>query len=88
MRQCVACRQGRPKRELVRVVRAPGGEIRVDVTGKVSGRGAYVCPSAACVRAAIEKGRLQHALEAPIPGAVLEELQAAAGGDATGAGRN
>ncbi len=88
MRQCVACRHGRPKRELVRVVRAAGGEIRVDGTGKVSGRGAYVCPDAACVRAAVEEGRLQHALGVPIPAAVLEELRVAAGGGAARPGTN
>jgi predicted RNA-binding protein YlxR (DUF448 family) len=66
-RQCVACRQMRPKRELVRVVRTPAGEVRVDPTGKVAGRGAYVCPAADCADVALRAGRLEHALETPIP---------------------
>ncbi|MDQ7857349.1 MAG: YlxR family protein [Armatimonadota bacterium] len=65
-RQCVACRQMRPKRELVRVVRTPAGEVRVDPTGKVSGRGAYVCPAADCAEVALRAGRLEHALASPI----------------------
>ncbi|MDR7484175.1 MAG: YlxR family protein [Armatimonadota bacterium] len=76
-RQCVACRQMRPKRELVRVVRTPGGEVRVDPTGKASGRGAYVCPSGDCAEIAVREGRLQHALEVPIPEPTAADLRAA-----------
>lgn len=65
-RQCVACGQVRPKRDLVRVVRTPAGDVRVDATGKVSGRGAYVCPDAACVDRAVRGGRLAGALERPL----------------------
>jgi predicted RNA-binding protein YlxR (DUF448 family) len=57
----------RPKRELVRVVRTPSGEIQVDVTGKVSGRGAYVCPTAECIEAGTSGRRLEHALGVPVP---------------------
>ncbi len=77
-RQCVACRQMRPKRELIRVVRTPAGEVRVDATGKVSGRGAYVCPAGDCAYVAVRERRLQHVLEVPIPEAVVLELQAMA----------
>lgn len=77
-RQCVACRQMRPKRELIRVVRTPGGEVRVDATGKVSGRGAYVCPAGDCAEVAVRERRLQHVLEVTIPEAVAGELQALA----------
>lgn len=77
-RQCVACRRMRPKRELVRVVRTPVGEIRVDATGKVSGRGAYVCPADACVESALRERRLEHALEVPIPDSAAAELRAVA----------
>jgi len=75
-RQCVACRQMRPKRELIRVVRTPAGEVRVDATGKVSGRGAYVCPAGDCADIAVRERRLQHVLEVSIPEAVVLELQA------------
>jgi predicted RNA-binding protein YlxR (DUF448 family) len=78
-RQCVACRQMRPKRELIRVVRTPAGEVRVDATGKVSGRGAYVCPADECADLALRAGRLQHALEAPIPEDAAAALREMAG---------
>lgn len=76
-RQCVACRQMRPKRELVRLVRTPTGEVCVDVTGKASGRGAYVCPAGDCAELAVRDRRLEHALEVSIPLPIVEELQAA-----------
>jgi predicted RNA-binding protein YlxR (DUF448 family) len=78
-RQCVACRQMRPKRELIRVVRTPAGDVRVDATGKVSGRGAYVCPSVECADLALRAGRLQHALEVPTPEDVAAALREMAG---------
>jgi len=76
-RMCVACKQMRPKRELIRVVRTPAGEIRVDATGKLSGRGAYVCPTPECAGAGVREGRLQHALLVPIPDDVGRDLQRA-----------
>lgn len=62
-RTCVACRQVRPKRELIRIVRLLSGEIEVDETGKKSGRGAYLCPSRVCWEVALTKKRLEHALK-------------------------
>jgi predicted RNA-binding protein YlxR (DUF448 family) len=61
-RTCVACREVRPKRELVRIVRAPEVGVAVDETGKRSGRGAYLCKSAACWENALSKGQLDRAL--------------------------
>ena len=52
MRQCVGCREMRPKRELVRVVKSPEGAITLDFKGKAPGRGAYVCPNADCLKKA------------------------------------
>lgn len=78
-RMCVACRQMRPKRAMVRIVRTPAGEVRVDPTGKAAGRGAYVDLTAACVEEALRHRRLDHALEVPVPesvGAALRELLA------------
>jgi len=63
MRTCIQCRQVRPKRELVRIVRTPEGEIRIDEKGKVSGRGAYLCRSRLCWEQAIAHSRLEHALK-------------------------
>ncbi len=67
----------RPKRELLRVVRSPEGEVFLDPTGKKSGRGAYVCPSLACLEEALKKGRLKQALEVNIGDEVAEELRRA-----------
>jgi len=62
-RTCVACRQVRPARELVRIVRLSGGGVEVDETGKKPGRGAYLCPDAACWELALTKQSLEHALK-------------------------
>jgi predicted RNA-binding protein YlxR (DUF448 family) len=67
----------RPKRELVRVVRTPAGEVRVDSTGKLAGRGAYVCPADGCVETALRERRLEHALEVPIPDPAAAQLRVA-----------
>ncbi|MEW6046232.1 MAG: YlxR family protein [Bacillota bacterium] len=74
MRTCVGCRQVRPKRELIRVVRAPDGSVSVDSTGKRSGRGAYVCPRTACLEAARKGRQLERALERPVDEALFEQL--------------
>jgi predicted RNA-binding protein YlxR (DUF448 family) len=66
-RTCVACRTSRQKRELLRVVRTPGGEVVVDLTGRAPGRGAYVCADPACRDAALAKGALRRALAVSIP---------------------
>jgi hypothetical protein len=73
---CVACREMRPKREMARVVRTPGGEVRLDPTGKAAGRGAYVDPREVCLDVAERQRRLQQALEVEIPAAVWDELRA------------
>jgi predicted RNA-binding protein YlxR (DUF448 family) len=62
-RTCIACRSTNGKRELVRVVRTPEGTVEVDPTGKRAGRGAYICPEAACWQLALKKGRLEPALK-------------------------
>ena len=64
----------RPKREMVRVVRTPTGDVKVDPTGKMAGRGAYVCPEPDCVDVGVKQHRLQHALEVPIPEDVAATL--------------
>jgi predicted RNA-binding protein YlxR (DUF448 family) len=79
MRTCVACGRTRPKRELLRIVRTPNGLVRVDPTGKVSGRGAYVCREPGCADAGLREARLARALEVAIPADVADQLRAAAG---------
>jgi len=66
----------KPKRELIRVVRTPLGELLIDDTGKRSGRGAYICPGTACLQIAIKGKRLQRALEMELPAEVLQALSA------------
>ena len=80
-RQCVACGETRSKRELIRVVRTPAGEVRVDATGKLSGRGAYVCSDAACVDRALRDGRLSGILERPLPETLDDALRQAVSRD-------
>ena len=75
VRQCVACREKREKNQLVRVVRSPDGVIAVDARGKMAGRGAYLCPSQACLDKAVKSRALQRALECEIPQETLELLR-------------
>ncbi|HYM70897.1 MAG TPA: YlxR family protein [bacterium] len=77
-RQCVACGRTRGKRDLVRVVRTPTGDVHVDATGRLAGRGAYVCPEADCVERAVRGGRLAGVLEQPLPEGLLDALREAA----------
>jgi predicted RNA-binding protein YlxR (DUF448 family) len=75
LRTCIACRQGRPKRELVRVVRSQDGAVTVDPTGKAHGRGAYLCRARACWQRALQRGTLAHALKGPIEPEAVEALR-------------
>ena len=78
LRQCVGCREMKPKRELVRVVRSPEGTVHLDFSGKAPGRGAYVCSDPACLRRAQKAGSLSHAFGVPVPPEVYEALAKAA----------
>lgn len=75
-RQCVGCRVMKDKKELLRVVRTPDGQLLLDGRGKVSGRGAYVCHDAACLKKARKSKALERALEIPIPESVYDALEA------------
>ena len=66
LRQCLGCREMKPKKELVRVVRSPAGELSLDLKGKANGRGAYVCRDPGCLKKAIRAKALERALETPI----------------------
>ena len=81
MRMCVACREMKPKKELIRVVRTPEGEIVADETGRKNGRGAYLCRSEACLNKALKTRALDRALEQPLSEAAVDALrQVIAGG--------
>lgn len=67
LRTCVACRETKPKRELIRIVLLPDGTVAVDETGKKNGRGAYLCRQLSCWHQALERGILSRALRAPLP---------------------
>ncbi len=76
MRQCLGCREMKPKRELIRVVRSSTGEISLDFRGKAPGRGAYVCPNSACLKKAVKARALERAFSAQIPPEIYERLEA------------
>lgn len=75
MRMCVGCREMKPKKELIRVVKRPTGEIALDNTGKMPGRGAYVCRSQACLSKAIKQKQLDRALEHKLEDEVVIQLR-------------
>jgi hypothetical protein len=75
MRTCVGCRLTRPKRELVRVVRDPEGKVSLDVTGKRSGRGVYICPTEECLEKAVKGRQLERSLETKIGEDVFVDLK-------------
>lgn len=76
MRQCLGCREMKPKRELIRVVRSPEGEISLDFRGKKPGRGAYVCHDVACLQRARKTRALERAFETAIPPEVYDAMEA------------
>ena len=76
LRRCMGCNESKPKKELVRVVRTSEGEVLLDLAGRKPGRGAYVCPSAACFAKARKAKRIERALECTIPDEVYDAMQA------------
>ena len=74
-RRCVGCGESFPKRELIRIVRTPEGEVTIDFTGRKNGRGAYLCMSLACFKKARKSGRISKALETPITDELYEILE-------------
>ena len=75
-RQCLGCREMKNKKDLIRVVRSPEGEISLDFKGKKPGRGAYVCPEEACLAKARKSRALERAFSAPMPDEVWAGLEA------------
>lgn len=79
MRMCVGCREMKPKKELLRVVRSPEGAVSIDVTGRRPGRGAYVCHDPECLKRAIKQKQLERAFECPLGeearASLLQELE-------------
>ena len=84
MRQCMGCRERRPKRELIRVVRCTDGSVCLDFSGKLNGRGAYLCHDAECLRKAQKSKALDRSLEVTIPDEVYDRLTKEMGDTANG----
>ena len=76
MRMCVGCREMKEKRDLIRIVRTPEGEAVLDPSGKKSGRGAYVCRNAECLRRSIRQKQLERQLEITMTPEITEALTA------------
>ena len=75
-RQCLGCREMKPKRELIRVVKSPEGDVSLDFKGKKPGRGAYLCPDRECLRRARKARALERAFSVPLPEEVYAALEA------------
>lgn len=73
-RQCMGCRERKEKRQLIRVVRKTDGTVSLDFSGKMAGRGAYLCPDIACLAKARKAKSLERSLEVPIPDEVYDRL--------------
>ena len=74
-RQCMGCNGRFPKNELIRVVRDPDGGISLDLIGKKSGRGAYICKSSACLARARKNKRIERNLEVEIPPEIYDKME-------------
>ena len=75
MRKCVGCQEMKSKKEMLRVIRTSEGEFSLDATGKKNGRGAYLCPSRACLEKAITGKGLERSFQQAIPREVYETLE-------------
>ncbi len=75
MRQCLGCNSHKPKCELIRVVRLKDGSTVLDLVGKVSGRGAYICPDEACFKKARRSKRIEHILECEISDEIYDSME-------------
>lgn len=75
LRQCIGCMEGKPKKELIRIVRTPDGEIKIDRTGKAAGRGAYICDRMECLNKAQKKKALNRAFQQDIGDEIYGKLQ-------------
>lgn len=75
MRTCMGCFEQKSKKELIRIVRSPEGEISLDRIGKKPGRGAYICPDVECLKKARKQRRLEKTFEAEIPPEIFDALE-------------
>lgn len=74
LRQCGGCNEMKPKRELIRVVRSPEGEISLDLTGRKNGRGSYICNSTDCFNKALKRKSFERAFGSKIPEETVQNI--------------
>lgn len=75
MRMCIACREVKDKREMLRIVRTPDGEIKIDKTGKAAGRGAYICGEESCIKKLKKQKILSRVFECAVDDAVYDGIE-------------
>lgn len=75
LRKCISCGEGRPKKELIRIVKTNQDEILMDSTGKANGRGAYICPSIECLENAMKAKKISRSLGKEVDKSIYEELR-------------
>lgn len=75
LRMCTGCMEMKPKKELIRIVKSPEGEVSVDLTGKKSGRGAYICKNIDCLEKAFKTKRLIRNLDVAIDDEIYSRLR-------------
>ena len=74
-RQCMGCRERKAKKEMIRVVRCTDGTVQLDFSGKLNGRGAYICPDLQCLQKARKGRRLEKAFECSVPAEIYDRLE-------------
>jgi len=75
LRICIGCQEKKEKKQLIRIVRNTNNKLQVDLTGKMSGRGAYICRAVVCLQKALKGKRLERNLEAPVDDDLINELE-------------
>ena len=75
LRQCLGCREMKPKNELTRVVKSPEGEVTIDITGKKPGRGAYICNDPKCLKRVVKSNAFSRAFKSQISEEIVTQLQ-------------
>ncbi len=74
-RQCIGCRESQEKKQLIRIVKTPEGEIQLDRTGRKNGRGAYLCDNIECLKKARKSNSLNRSFKMDVPDEIYEELE-------------
>ena len=75
MRQCTGCREMKSKRDMIRVIKTAENEICIDATGRMNGRGAYICPTMECLKQAMKSRGLERSLKTSIPDTVYQQME-------------